>query len=147
MASVRVRHDYLPRRQAHTEGSGQIARGMIPPGVRVPTKAGTFVFSSMMSGHDDESPDHGLPKDVEREVEILFRHIRQFIEAAGGKPADIVNLTFFVMDDAYRPLVPAGLAKLCPDPTQRPAYHILNVAPSGLRGERVQAVTTACVRG
>src|SRR5581483_5836881 len=105
MTITRQRHEYLPRQQAHGEGSGQIARGMIPPGVKVPTRAGTFLYSSMMSGHDDQSPTHALPETVEQEAAILFRHISQFAEAAGGKPTDIVNLTLFVMDDAHRPVL------------------------------------------
>src|SRR5581483_12141356 len=102
MAVARERYEFLPSRAAGNLGSGQIARAMIPPAVRVATKAGTFVYSSMMSGHDDEDPAHGLPDSVEREAEILFRHIRQFVENAGGKPADIVNLTLYTMDDAHR---------------------------------------------
>lgn len=144
MAVTAQRHEFLPRREAHTEGSGQIARQMIPPAVKVPTKAGTFIFSSMMSGHDDEDPAHALPDTVEREAEILFRHIRQFVESAGGKPADIVNLTLYTMDDKYRPVLDTQLEKLFAS-GERPAYHVLNVAPQGLRHERVQAVTTACI--
>ncbi len=144
MAVSRQRHEYLPRREAHGEGTGQIARGMIPPAVKVPTKAGTFIYSSMMSGHDDQDPNHGLPDTIEKEAEILFRHIRQIVESAGGKPTDILNLTLFVMDDKYRANLEAELKKMFPD-GKRPGYHILNVAPRGLRVERVQAVTTACV--
>ena len=144
MAATPQRHEFLPRRAAHGEGSGQIARNMIPPAVKVPTRAGTFVYSSMMSGHDDEDPAHGLPDTVEREAEILFRHIRQFVESAGGKPADIINLTLYTMDDKYRPVLDAELNKLFPNGS-RPPYHVLNVAPKGLRHERVQAVTTARV--
>ena len=144
MAISRQRYEYLPRQEAHTEGSGQIARGMIPPAVKVPTKAGTFIYSSMMSGHDDQDPNHALPATVEEEAEILFRHIRQIVESAGGKPTDIVNLTLFVMDDKYRANLETELQKLFPD-GKRPAYHVLNVSPKGLRHERVQAVTTACI--
>jgi enamine deaminase RidA (YjgF/YER057c/UK114 family) len=143
MASVRERHDFLPRREAHQEGGGQIAAGNIPPAVRTPRQGSQqYVFSSMMSGHDDESPEHRLPEEPQREADIMFRHIRQFVEAAGGTPADIVNLTFFTMDDAYRGMIEAGVASLG---GQAPAYHILNVAPSGLRHERFEVVVTARV--
>ena len=117
---------------------------MIPTAVKVPTKAGTFIYSSMMSGHDDQDPKHALPATVEEEAEILFRHIRQIVESAGGKPTDIVNLTLFAMDDKYRANLETELQKLFPD-GKRPAYHVLNVSPKGLRHERVQAVTTACI--
>ena len=49
-------------------------------------------------------------------------------------------------DDKYRPNVEQELQKLFPD-GKRPPYHVLNVAPKGLRHERIQAVTTACVPG
>jgi enamine deaminase RidA (YjgF/YER057c/UK114 family) len=117
---------------------------MIPPAVKVATKAGTFIYSSMMSGHDDESPAHALPEAVEKEAEILFRHIRQIVESAGGKTSDILNLTLYVMDDKYRANLEHELHKMFPD-GKRPTYHVLNVAPKGLRHERVQAVTTACI--
>jgi enamine deaminase RidA (YjgF/YER057c/UK114 family) len=145
MAVTPQRYEFLPRPAARAEGSGQIARQMIPPAVKVPTKAGTFIYSSMMSGHDDESPTHELPDNVEREAEILFRHIRQFVESAGGKPSDIINLTLYTMDDQYRTVLETQLSKLFAPGTKRPAYHVLNVAPKGLRHERVQAVTTACI--
>jgi enamine deaminase RidA (YjgF/YER057c/UK114 family) len=145
MASVRERHDFLPRREAHREGSGQIASGNIPPAVRAPKQAKTqYVFSSMMSGHDDERPDHGLPDNPQAEADIMFRHIRQFVEAAGATPSDIVNLTFFTMKDEFRPLIEQGVAQLA-NSAKWPTYHIVNVAPAGLRGERFEVVVTACV--
>jgi 2-iminobutanoate/2-iminopropanoate deaminase len=99
----------------------------------------------MLSGHDDESPAHELPPQPERELEILFRHIRGFVEAAGGTVNDLINVTFFVMEDAYRDLVVKEWAKIFPEARRQPPYHILNVAPSGLRGERVEAVVVARV--
>ncbi len=42
------------------------------------------------------------------------------------------------MDDAYRDLVEKEWSKMFPDERHQPPRHTLNVAPSGLRGERVQ---------
>lgn len=147
MASAREPFDFI-QRQRGAEGSGQIARGVISAAVKVRRQAGgTLAFTSMMSGNDENAPDpaHRLPERVEDEAEVLFRHIRQFVEAAGGSLADIVNLTIYVMDDAYRSVAEEQVAKHFPDPALRPAYHVLNVAPSGLRHERIQAVATAAV--
>ena len=147
MAVKRQRVDFAPR---HPDAPlrGQAARGVIPPGVKVSRAGGrSLVFSSMLSGHDDESPSHELPKEVEREVKILFRHIEGFVEKAGGKPKDLVNVTFFTMDDAYRAYIDKEWSKIFPDKALQPARHTLNVAPSGLRGERVQAVVVAQVTG
>jgi len=146
MASVRERYEFLPRREAHREGGGQIANGNIPPAVIAPKQSQTrYVFSSMMSGHDDQTPDHRLPDTAQAEADIMFRHIRQFVENAGGTPSDIVNLTFFTMKDEFRPLIEQGVDALA-DSSKRPTYHVVNVAPSGLRGERFEVVTTACVK-
>jgi hypothetical protein len=101
----------------------------------------------MLSGRDDESRAHEPPKEVEREVTILFRHIAGFVEKAGGRPEDLVNVTFFTMDDAYRGLIEKEWSKMFHDQGSEPAHHALNVAPSGLRGERVQAVLVAQVMG
>lgn len=145
MANGRNRVNYAPR-HPNAPIRGQVAKGVIPPGVKVdrPGKE-ALVFSSMLSGHDDESPTHEFPAEPARELEILFRHIRGFLEAAGGSVKDLINVTFFVMEDAYRDLVLKEWIKIFPDARRQPPYHILNVAPSGLRGERVEAVVVACV--
>jgi enamine deaminase RidA (YjgF/YER057c/UK114 family) len=101
----------------------------------------------MLSGRDDGSASYELPKEPEREVELLFRHIGGFVEKAGGKVGDLVNVTFFTMDDAYRGFIDKEWSRMFPQEGQRPARHTLNVAPSGLRGERVQAVVVARVAG
>jgi enamine deaminase RidA (YjgF/YER057c/UK114 family) len=146
MASVRERYEFYPRREAHGEGGGQIAARTIPPAVKAPKQASTqYIFSSMMSGHDDLRADHGLPDTPQEEADVMFRHIRQFVENAGGTPSDIVNLTFFTMKDEFRPLIDQGVATLA-DSSKWPTYHVVNVAPSGLRGERFEVVVTACVK-
>ena len=123
---------------------GQVARGVIPPGIKTPWPGkGSLVFSSMMSGRDHSQAVHELPKEAEREIEILFQHIEDFVKAAGGTLASIANVTLFLMDDAYREPLRRQWAKTFPDPAVQPAQHTLNVAPSGLRGERVQAIVTA----
>lgn len=148
MPRVREKVNFYPHRRSDGEGgAGKIARGMIPPGVMAARQnQSRLAFSSMMSGHDDDGQGHRLPETVEGEAAVLFRHIREFMDAAGGTPADLVQITLYVMDDAYRAAAEEQVVKMFPDPAARPAYHILNVAPSGLRNERVQAVIAASVR-
>ncbi len=143
MASVKERVEFVRRPEGAAEARGQIARGVIPAAVKVKRQAkGSLAFSSMMSGHDENArdPEHRMPERVDKEAEVLFRHIRQFAEAAGGTLADIICITLYVMDDAYRPTAHNQIAKNFPDAALRPAYHVLNVAPAGLRNERIQAV-------
>lgn len=143
--ATKERHEYLPRREAHREGTGEFARGNIPPAVRIPRQSATYLFSSMISGHDDESPAHEVPDDPEREAEIMFRHVRQFVEAAGGKPRDILSMTVFVMDDSYRDLMAKHIGQLFPEASERPGIQFLNVAPKGLINECFEVVVTACI--
>ena len=104
-----------------------------------------MVFSSMLSGRDHATATHDIPKEPDREIAILFQHIRSFVEAAGGDPGAIANITFFVMDNAYDELVQREWTRMFPGQARQPARHTLNVAPAGLRGERVQAVVAAHV--
>lgn len=148
MAKVRERVEFNPRRSAPVPGAtgsgGQIARGTIPPGVTAARETkGRLAFSSMMSGHVDDEKGHRLPDTVDEEAVALFDHIRQFMEAAGGSPKDLLHITLYVMDDAYRPIAENQVIKMFPDETRRPTYHVVNVAPAGLRHERVQAVIAA----
>ncbi len=125
---------------------GQAAKGVIPPGIKVDRSGkDPLVFSSMVSGHDDESPKYDIPAELDREIAIMFRHIRGLVETAGGTVHSLSNVTFYVMDDAYRAAVLKEWAKMFPDAKRQPPYHILNVAPLGLRVERVEAVVVARV--
>ncbi len=146
MANERV--EFVRRPEGAAEARGQIARGVIPAAVKVRRQAkGSLAFSSMMSGHDENARDpvRRMPERVEEEAEVLFRHIRQFAEAAGGTLSDIIDITLYVMDDAYRSTAHDYVAKNFADPARRPAYHVLNVAPSGLRNERIQAVVAVAI--
>ena len=125
---------------------GQAALGVIPPGVKVRWPAtGNLVFSSMLSGHNHESPAHELPADAGHELALLFEHIRRFVENAGGTIDDIINVTLFTMDDSHRELIDKEWRNLFKGVSHEPSRHVLNVAPAGLRHERVEAVIVAKV--
>src|SRR5204863_1547326 len=102
---------------------------------------GSVLISSMIPGRVPVTRE--LPTDPERQAEVMFQRVRLVMDAAGGSMDSIVNLQIYVMDDAYRDVVRSELEKTFPDPTKRPTYHMLNVAPSGLRGEMFEAVITA----
>ena len=100
MASVNERVEFVRRPEGAAEARGQIARGVIPAAVKVRRQTkGSLAFSSMMSGHDENARDpvRRMPERVEEEAEVLFRHIRQFAEAAGGTLSDIIDITLYVM--------------------------------------------------
>lgn len=116
---------------------GASHRAPVPPGA----KSGKVVFSSMVSGHDPKT--HLLPEDAEVELDFLFDRVRGFMEIAGGTPDDIINMKIFVIDDKYREGIERRWLDLYPDPNRRPARHVLNVAPEGLRREAAEIVITA----
>lgn len=127
-----------------------VARGMgpdpiLPAGVKTPWHGrGMLVNSSTLSGRDEKSS--ALPEGIQDEIAMLFRHIRGFMEAAGGGVEDILDVTFYVMDEgAHEPLVEKGWDALFPDPGRRPACHIFNAAPAGMKEERITAVVIGCV--
>lgn len=85
--------------------------GMAPPSgysyaVR---KSGTPVYISGQVALDAEGKLVG-EGDAAAQTEQVFRNLRTVVEAAGGTMDDIVKITVFVTDPAYRPAV--GAARL-----------------------------------
>lgn len=116
---------------------GAALHAPVPEAARV----GPVVVSSMIPGRVPVTRE--LPTDPRRQAEVMFQRIKLVMDAAGAGMDAIVNLQIFIMDDAYRAVVQAELEKTFPDPARRPTYHMLNVAPLGLRGEMFEAVLTA----
>ena len=86
--------------------------GMAPPSgysyaVR---KSGTPVYISGQVALDAEGKLVG-EGDAAAQTEQVFRNLRTVVEAAGGTMDDIVKITVFVTDPAYRPAVGAARLK------------------------------------
>ena len=82
-----------------------------PPGVHTPqanyvhvTRLGSTLYISGQLGLD---PDGNLvgPGDAEAQAEQCYRNIKTIIEHCGGTMDDIVKITQYLTDLAYRPLV------------------------------------------
>src|SRR5580765_1713001 len=91
--------------------SGQIVN---PSGVSRPQgyshavrKRGTPVFLSGQVALDADGKLVGAG-DVAAQVEQVFRNVRTVVEACGGTMDDVVKLTIYVTDAAYRPAVAAA---------------------------------------
>lgn len=97
----------------------------IPQGARL----GHLVFSSAIAGIDPLTGE--IPPDAAEQVELVFQHVRTFMEEAGGTTDDIGKVTVYLKDESYRDLVNKEWLKMFPDPGSRPARHS-NVAD--LRG-------------
>ena len=53
--------------------------------------------------------------DAAAQTEQVFRNLKTVVEAAGGTMQDIVKLTIYVTDAAYRPAIVAARQKHFPD--------------------------------
>ncbi len=70
-------------------------------------KSGTPVFISGQVALDGDGQLVG-PGDAAAQTEQVFRNLRTVVEAAGGTMDDIVKITIFVTDAAYRPAIAAA---------------------------------------
>ena len=82
-----------------------------PPGVHMPqanyshvTKVGNTLYISGQLGLD---PDGNLvgPGDAGAQAEQAYRNIKTIVEHCGGTMDDVVKITSYITDLAYRPLI------------------------------------------
>jgi len=85
-----------------------------PPSMAKPTgysyavkKTGSPVFISGQVALDASGKLVG-EGDAEAQVEQVFRNLRTVVEATGGTMDDVVKLTIYVIDAAYRPAIAAA---------------------------------------
>ncbi len=86
--------------------------GMAPPSgySYAVKKSGAPVFISGQVALDGDGKLIG-EGDAAAQTEQVFRNLRTVVEACGGSMADIVKITIFVTDAAYRPAVAAARQK------------------------------------
>ncbi len=89
----------------------------------VAARKGSHVYTSAIHGLD---PDTGLvPESVEDEIAVVFANIRRVIEAAGGTPGDIMQVTVFARSRDIRENLNTHWLGLFPDPDSRPVRHLM----------------------
>ena len=115
------------RRQVVNVPGVERTHSPIPEGA----KLGDLLFSSLLAP-GDASGEEG--KGTIPAAMALFKRIGALLQAAGGSPENLVNLAVYVLDDADRQSINTAWLKMLSVPTERPARHILNVAPKGVRG-------------
>jgi 2-iminobutanoate/2-iminopropanoate deaminase len=111
----------------------------IPMGARV----GNMIFSSGLIGKDPAT--NTLPADPASQVRFVFQHMRTLLEQGGATLEDVVRVTVFLKDNAYREAVNVEWLKCFPDPHDRPARHSLQQDLPG--GMLVQLEIIAVVQG
>jgi len=94
-------------------------RSPLPVGVRV----GRLLVSSAITGRDDRTGAY--PEDPAVQAENAFRRLRLFLAAAGATTADVLQVRVYARAVAdRRHLDPAWMVTF-PDPTDRPARHVV----------------------
>ncbi len=93
----------------------------IPEGARI----GNIVASSLLSAVDRDPETGRWPDDPAAQCASMFKAVEQFMAAAGGTPANIVQLTVYLRDELYRGYVNKEWLKMFPDPNSRPGRVIV----------------------
>ncbi|MBX7229889.1 MAG: Rid family detoxifying hydrolase [Burkholderiaceae bacterium] len=100
-------------------------------------QTGNLVFLSGQIGMDPQAKT--LAAEFEAQVRQAFKNMLALVEAAGGKPEQLIKLTLFVLDMAKFPIVNQIMSEMLPQPY--PARSTLGVAslPLGAQFE-VEAI-------
>jgi 2-iminobutanoate/2-iminopropanoate deaminase len=114
----------MTRRSVEVPG---LHHGGLP--IPVASVVGNILASSGISPLDPATG--GIPDAVEDQVELVFANVRRVLEAAGGRPDDVVKCTVFVRDKAIRPIIDKYWTEMFPDEASRPARHTLRIDLAG----------------
>jgi 2-iminobutanoate/2-iminopropanoate deaminase len=85
------------------------------------TRIGNIVMSGVILGRDPET-EKPAPT-LEAQCALVFRYIRETIEAAGGTCEDIIKVTVWLKNPGDREALNTEWIKMFPDPHSRPARH------------------------
>jgi 2-iminobutanoate/2-iminopropanoate deaminase len=89
----------------------------------VAARKGRHLYASAIHGLDLQT---GLvPESVEDEIAGVFANIRRVIEAAGGTPLDIMQVTAFARSRDIRKILNMHWLELFPDLDSRPVRHLM----------------------
>ncbi|MEM9566582.1 MAG: Rid family hydrolase [Actinomycetota bacterium] len=106
------------------------------------TRCGPLIESSIIPAFDPGT--RNMPDGLDAQIENLFTHMGQMLEAGGATWDDMVKVTFFVNDaKASREALNGPWVERFPDPASRPSRHNLEV-PGGDK-PRISCVFTAYV--
>jgi 2-iminobutanoate/2-iminopropanoate deaminase len=82
---------------------------------------GNLLVSGVIMGRDTRA--ESVPESIEEQCAIMFRHVRDIVEAAGGTTDDIVKMSVWLKDPSDRSALNAEWTAMFPDPESRPARH------------------------
>lgn len=82
---------------------------------------GNILASGVIHGRDSRT--NTTPETVEGQCALMFRHMKDIVEAAGGTTDDILKISFYLRDPSNRDALNAEWLKMFPDEHSRPARH------------------------
>ena len=106
------------------------------------SRIGNLVMSGVILGRDPETGDY--PPSLAEQAALVFRFMRETVEAAGGTTDDILKVNFYLKDASDRAALNALWTEMFPDPDARPARHS-QPDVSGREGVFVQCDFTAVI--
>ena len=87
------------------------------------SRVGNLVMTGVILGRDADSDE--VPTTLEGQCALMFKHMREIIETAGGTTEHIAKVTIWLKDPSNRDAVNAEWKKMFPNPASRPARHTL----------------------
>jgi 2-iminobutanoate/2-iminopropanoate deaminase len=114
-------------------------------GAPIPMAAvvGNVLMTSGVLGADPATGE--LAESADDQARFAFQNVERVMNKAGGTMDDIVHVTVFVKDFAYREAVNRPWLELFPDENDRPARHTLQADLPG--SMLVQLEVTAVLTG
>jgi 2-iminobutanoate/2-iminopropanoate deaminase len=113
----------LRRRSIYVDGYAHA--NPIPAACRIEN----VVYSSLIHGIDRSRSGH--EPTLEEQAALMFKRLREIVEAAGGTTDDIVKVTMWMADRRGRDAVNTYWLEMFPDPSDRPARQTVNADLEG----------------
>ncbi|MFT5486133.1 MAG: 2-iminobutanoate/2-iminopropanoate deaminase [Paracoccaceae bacterium] len=86
---------------------------------------GNMLVTGVIMGRDTRSET--VPDTIEEQCAIMFRHVRDIVEAAGGTTDDILKMSVWLKNTSDRSALNAEWTAMFPDPENRPARHAFSL--------------------
>lgn len=124
------------RTSIYLKGFGH--KNPIPNACRI----GNLLMSGIILGMDTETGK--VAETIERQCELMFMHMKDTVEQAGGSIDDIVKMTVWLKDRNQREPINVEWLKMFPDPHNRPARQAIS-APDLTNGILIQCDIVAFI--
>lgn len=86
---------------------------------------GNMLVTGVIMGRDTRNET--IPDTIEEQCAIMFRHVRDIVEAAGGTTDDIIKMSVWLKNTSDRSALNAEWTAMFPDPENRPARHAFSL--------------------